>query len=392
LALFSYLAVAASLVLLYLNRSRIDSVGTAGLSNIVSALTVGTLGAIVASRRPRNPIGWLLLALNVQQALGSLATQLAVHGLIDGSSPHGWVRWPAWIGFWITQPGLGLAGLLFLLFPDGKLPSPRWRWLVWASVAFAVLYTVGTALDPTPTLLANGLPRVANPVGVPAFRGFIDSPIFMAGLLVLLLSVVSLVLRFRRSAGQERLQLKWFAFAATATLGCLVAGAVIGGISPTLGLLSDVLWFGGLILGFGVAIPGAAAIAILRYRLYDIDRVINRTLVYGALTLVLGGLYAGLALGLGAVAGRSNSVVIAGSTLVVAAMFRPLRRRIQAFIDRRFYRRRYDANRTLDGFSGLLRQEVQLDALRGHLVSVVQDTMQPAEVSLWLRPPAQGVP
>jgi MFS family permease len=377
--------VGACVVLAYLNRSQIDSAGAASM--IVPAVTSAALGAIVASRRPENPIGWLLLASAGFLSLGALSLQLALHGLLDGGAPEGWVRWSGWVSNWITTPGFAIGALIFLLFPDGRPPSPRWRWLIWAAAAFGVIYTVGTALDPAPVELSNKFPELSNPVGVSALQGFQASPIFFGALLLLGCSVVSLVLRFRRSRGLERQQLKWFSFAAAVTIGGLVIAVPLYGASP---LISNVLWYSALTLGLGVAIPGAATIAILKYRLYDIDRIINKTLVYGALTVVLGGLYAGLALGLGSLAGRSNSVVIAGSTLVVAALFRPLRRRIQAFIDRRFYRRRYDAARTLEGFGGVMRQDVHLDALRRHLVGVVQDTMQPAGVSLWLRRPDRG--
>ncbi len=238
MAIACYVVVAVSLVLLYANRSLIDSVGTAGFADLVPAVTISTLGAVVASRRTENSIGWLMLGLAATNAVGALSIHLAIHALQDGSSPHGWVRWPGWVSVWITDPGLGLVGLVFLLFPNGKLPSRRWRWLGWAAVVFAVVYSVGTALDPAPVLLGKGLPAIPNPVAVTALRGFQNTPVFVVGLLLLVISVVSLVMRFRRSVGQERLQLKWFAFAAAVSLGCLIAGFAFFGVSL---FLSDLL-------------------------------------------------------------------------------------------------------------------------------------------------------
>ena len=179
MAIACYVVVAVSLVLLYANRSLIDSVGTAGFADLVPAVTISTLGAVVASRRPENPIGWLMLGLAATNAVGALSIHLAIHGLQDGSSPHAaGFGGRAGSASGSRDPGLGLVGLVFLLFPNGKLPSRRWRWLGWAAVVFAVVYTVGTALDPAPVLLGKGLPRIPNPVGVTALRGFQNTPVF----------------------------------------------------------------------------------------------------------------------------------------------------------------------------------------------------------------------
>jgi hypothetical protein len=273
-----------------------------------------------------------------------------------------------------------------LLFPSG-LPSRRWRPVLWVSIVAVALVTVTAALSPT--LEAAGR-RVANPIGIAAFPTDIEATVpFQVFIAVLGLGIaaatVSVLLRFRRSRGEERQQLKWFAYASALLAFMLVVSALFPALEQS--AVSEVL-FGLVILG----IPISCGIAITRYRLYDIDRVINRTLVYATLTALLVGIYIGAAVGFGALVRsltgqESNALVIAASTLAVAALFGPARRRIQGFIDRRFYRRKYDAAQTLEGFSSRLREQVDLEALSGELVGVVRETMQPAHVSLWLRTP-----
>jgi len=256
----------------------------------------------------------------------------------------------------------------------------------------AVLTTL-SVLDPSPLRLSPRLRSVPNPIAVRAIHGFQSgsSPLgilWFTLTIPLALAVASLILRLRRARGDERQQLKWVVYAMIASMAVTAASVVVVTTEQVTGASQAVGGVGlytGFNLGIGLVVPGTVGLAILKFRLYDIDRIINRTLVYGGLTLLLGGLYAGLAVGLGSIAGSQNSLVIAGSTLIVAALFRPARRRIQGFIDRRFYRRKYDAVRTLETFGVRLRDEVDLDELSGHLVGVVHETMQPAHVSLWLR-------
>jgi hypothetical protein len=288
----------------------------------------------------------------------------------------------AWLSVWPFFPSLLLAGpLLFLLFPDGRLPSRRWRPVAWFVVVTVAAITVGAALKPGP-LGEAPFTHVDNPVGIPGTRGFFEGMQAFGFLVVLAvpLCVAALVRRLRRARGEERQQLKWFAYTAVAFAVAVVAGALVPHEAA-----------GQLLILFGVSlIPVGAGIAILRHRLYDIDVVINRTLVYAGLTATLAATYLGsvllLQLALNPITSGS-SLAVAVSTLGVAALFRPARARIQSVVDRRFYRRKYDAGQTLEDFSARLREQVDLEALGGELRSVVADTMQPAHVSLWLRSP-----
>jgi hypothetical protein len=292
-------------------------------------------------------------------------------------------EWGAWLGSWLFAPSLfAVPALLFLLFPDGKPPSRRWRPVVWLILVGVGATTLGSAVMPG-RLTEPPFEGIENPAGVEAAGTAIEAVSF-AGFITLflgiLLGAVALVARFRRARGDERQQLKWFAAAGGAF--ALVIAVVISpwfGSSDTTGQLLVLLAF--------AAIPIAAGVAILKYRLYEIDRVINRALVYGALTATLAAGYLGCVLLAQFVIGAESGLSVAISTLAMAALFRPARARIQAGVDRRFYRRRYDAALTLEAFGGRLREQLDLDALGADLRGVVHDTVQPAHVSLWLRRP-----
>jgi hypothetical protein len=347
------------------------------------------VGALIVARRPENSIGWVFSAIGVLAATGNAASEYAEYAYVTrpGSLPGALAA--AWLANWYWLPLISLT-LLFtvLLFPDGRPLSPRWRPVVWVGAISTAAVTVLATLNPTLRLQEEDF-SVANPIGVPAVGNVEEGAVGGALLALLLLLIVaaflSLVLRFRRSRGDERQQLKWFTYA-----GALVVLLVLGDELlplPDIGL-------GDFLFGVVVAlIPISAGIAILRYRLYDIDLVINRTLVYGALTALLGLVYVGSVVVLGGllrpVAG-SNDLAVAGSTLAVAALFAPARRRIQAFVDRRFYRSRYDAARTVEAFSSRLRDEVDLETLRADLTGVVRETLQPTSVSVWLREARAG--
>jgi hypothetical protein len=325
--------------------------------------------------------------------LANLTSGYGTYGLL---ARPGSVPFPAAIGSvgeWMWAPALGLLGTyLLLLFPEGRLPSRRWLPVAWLAGAVIVSVSLGTALRPG---RLTDLGSVRNPFGLEEFP-WIASAAQIATLLLpvcMLAAATSLALRYRRSGGQEREQIKWLAFAAL-ILGLGVSSFVIPSI-----LLSDnagggnPLWENlledAVTLSF-VGVPVAVGIAILRYRLYEIDIIINRALVYGSLTAMLVTLYFGgiviLQRGFVLLTGEQSTLAVVASTLAIAALFNPLRRRIQSFVDRRFYRRKYDAAKTLEGFSARLRDETDLDALRGDLVGVVSETIQPAHVSLWLRP------
>jgi hypothetical protein len=291
---------------------------------------------------------------------------------------------------------VGLLSIyLILLFPDGRLPSRRWRPLAWFSGAVMVLVCLAIALAPGPLPDLGG---VRNPFGLEGYPWIADATNVIPALLPLcaLASALSLVLRYRRSGSEEREQIKWIAFAGSlvglmsliTVLSTLIFAPLFADSTGTqpiwLVLLQDVE-----LLSFA-GIPVAVGIAVLRYRLYDIDVIINRTLVYGSLTATLIALYFGGIVVLQRVfvllTGQQSTLAVVASTLMIAALFNPLRRRIQSFIDRRFYRRKYDAAKTLEVFSAKLRDETDLKALSDDLVGVVRETMQPAHVSLWLRP------
>jgi hypothetical protein len=345
----------------------------------VALLVYPTVGLLIASRRPENAIGWLFCAVGIPLALSTFSYAYATYALVTapGSLPGGTVA--AWLTTWVQLPVLfGIPALMFLLFPDGRLLGRRWRAVLGLTAAAMLGIGAAPALAPGPMADA-AVDGTVNPVGIAAAGPLLDVVAAAAGaaaLLSMLLGVISLTLRFRRSRGVERLQLKWFVSAAVLfILACLGAFLVF----PE----NDVP-FGLLVIGTFAGIPIAAGVAILRYRLYDIDVVINRALVYAALTATLGAAYLVIVLLVGLAVGRSGFAV-AVSTLAVAALFRPARARIQDVVDRRFYRRRYDAAQTLEAFGSRLRDELDLEALTADLRGVVAETVQPAHVSVWLR-------
>jgi hypothetical protein len=335
------------------------------------------VGALVASRRPRNPIGWIFCAGAVAFSLAGISEAYAIYTLFaEPGSLLGGGDTAAWFSVWVwVLGGVPLVALFPLLFPTGRLLTRRWRVAARAAVASGFFLVVGIALSPGEF---DDLPQVENPYGIGGAAGDVFAAFQALGWLLLVGSMIaaatSLVLRFRRSHGIERQQIKWVAAAGVVLVVSFLMWEVWEGMAP-LGILALVV---------------AAGIAILRYRLYDIDVVINRTLVYGALTATLAAAYLGsvllLQLSLRPLTESSN-LAIAASTLAVAALFRPARARIQAGVDRRFYRRKYDAQRTLEAFSARLRDQVDLGALNSELSAVVRETLQPDHVSLWLRTP-----
>ena len=359
--------------------------GAGGLAFLVAALAFATTGALVASRVPSNPSGWIFCLIGVVMAAGNLPYQYADYALYvaPGSLPGGVTA--AVLQNLGLPSAFGLLGLSLLLFPDGRLLSRRWLPAAAAALIGSAALAVGYALRPG--RLDPPFERITNPFGVGSFElmdglsglGWMLSAVSVA------LAAVAIIVRLRRSRDQERQQLKWIGLA-----------AAVAGVVMVINLISFLLEVQGIdqvrlvVVGLAfVGLPVAAGIAILRHRLYDIDLVINRTLVYGALTATLAAAYVGsvllLQLALSPLTSDSG-LAIAGSTLAVAALFGPARRRIQRAVDRRFYRRRYDGARTLEGFNASLRDELDLDALGTELRGVVTETMQPSHVSLWLRP------
>jgi hypothetical protein len=352
------------------------------------------VGALIASRRPENPIGWICLAVGIIWMFAIMSDSYAMYGLLVARS--GTVPFPAAIaslGEELAPASAGLIGTyLLLLFPDGRLPSRRWRLLAWLSGAVIVSMIVSGLL--TPGRLQD-LWRVRNPFGLEGhpWVGDLGQGVTLLLPLCILGSALSLLLRFVHSAGEEREQIKWLAFAAS-ILGLGFASFVIPGIIwPEATEGANSLWENlledAVTLSFA-GVPVTIGFAVLKYRLYDIDILINRTLVYGSLTATLVALYFGGIVVLQRIfvilTGQQSTLAVVASTLLIAALFTPLRRRIQSFIDRRFYRKKYDARKTLEAFSAKLRDKTDLEALNNELVGVVRETMQPAHVSLWLRP------
>ena len=356
------------------------------LDNTLGAVSYAPVGALIAARRPSNPVGWLLCLWGVVLSIGHFSSQYAIYALLAEplSLPAGEAM--AWVSSWILPIVIGVQVFAYLLFPTGRLPSGRWKWFAWLTVAFVVTGLITSAFS----FGANaGLGPIPNPLGAKGFSSVYDMVLNMLPILYGAVAF-SLFVRMRRAAGVERQQIKWFAYAAAAT----IVGIACAYMIPD--TIATPRWFdrAGFALNLAVtpAIPISMGIAILRYRLYDIDILINRTLVYGSLTATLALVYFGGVTATQALLRTITSqeqlpqLVVVASTLIIAALFTPLRRRIQSFIDRRFYRSKYDARKTLEAFSAKLRDETDLKALRGDLVGVVRETMQPAHVFVWLRP------
>jgi hypothetical protein len=351
------------------------------------SLAFVTVGAVVISRRPGNVIGWLCWGIGLTQILAGFGGSSAQSVLADDPDlGPGWVVLYE-LGELCWELSWALLAVLLLLFPTGRLPSRRWRPVAWAAGAVLVLAAFSGPFLPGPP--APRLPP--NPIAIPPLAGVLRLAYGAAGFVlagVILAALVSLVVRFRRATGSERQQLKWFAYGTALLFLLPVAGLVGASLAGPAGNL--------IAAGIVSALPVAIGIAVLRYRLYDIDRLINRTLVYGLLTALLAGIYTGVVLVLGQVFGGVGkdppSWAVAGATLAVAALFQPARRRIQQVVDRRFNRRKYNATKTVEAFSLRLRDEVDLDMLSAELLAIANQTMQPTTASLWLRRPVQARP
>jgi hypothetical protein len=355
--------------------------GLAGTALDVAWLVgFAVVGALVASHQPRNPIGWVLGAIPALLMTIFVGESFYFHAARSNPSDPGAVaEFGLWVANWSWVPAVLLVLVaLPLLFPTGRPPTPRWRIVGWMALAGGVLLWAGIAFLDGPL---ENYPWLDNPFGVAWMPDWVNWVGFALWAASAPAAVASMIVRFRRSHGVERQQLKWFTTAAALLLLGFILSFSLSGV-----LGEDAGW---VFIALGLlGVDLAVAIAILRHRLYDIDVVINRALVYGALTATLGATYLALVLLIGLAVGRSGFAV-AVSTLAVAALFGPARARIQGAVDRRFYRRKYDAQRTLEAFAARLRDEVALDALDSELRGVVTSTMQPAHVSLWLRAPAQ---
>jgi len=387
LCVLSLALTALSLLLLALNLSHPNThIYAPWLDNTVNTVFFSTVGALVASRRPENPVGWLLCLYGLVISISYSCAEYAIYALLaePNSLPAGEAM--AWIVSWVLPIIIGLSAFLYLLFPTGRLPSRRWRWVAWLTGVLVLAGVISSAFSSG--ALMGVLGPIRNPLGVEGFTSIYTALLYIIYTVALGAVVLSVFMRLRHAIGVERQQIKWFAYAA--------AGNVITtGLAYLIPIVVDTpLWFErmgfALVIAFIPAVPIAIGIAILRYRLYDIDIIINRTLVYGSLTAMLIALYFVGIVVLQRVfvflTSEKSTLAVVASALLIAALFNPLRRRIQSFIDRRFYRRKYDVAKTLKGFSAQLRDETDLDALSDDLVGVVREAMQPAHVSLWIRP------
>ena len=348
-----------------------------------------TVGALVASRWPRNAVGWLFCWLGLSFSMVGASEEYALYALATEPGSLPWGGGALWLAAFFGGPVLfAVFALVFLLFPDGRLPSRRWKPAVWLEAVAVVCFGAFAFL---PGQLGNlGLVRASNPFGIKgaaallATLGWVG---FLATLAVAVAGGTSLVVRFRRSSGVERQQIKWLAFSGVVFCAVFAAAPFLWALpeSPATAWVWPVLFLAG-----ASTVPVAVGIAILRHRLYDVDLLINRALVYGSLTVTLALTYLGsvvaLQHGFRVISGGTSQLAVVASTLAIAALFNPLRRRVQGVVDRRFYRRKYDTARTLESFSARLRDETDLDALGDDLVAVASATMQPEHASLWLRP------
>jgi len=384
LCALSLVLAAVSLLLLALSWSEPSAhVFDYWVENAMVAIIFSTVGAVVASRRPDHPVGWLFCAIGFIGGPRLLSAWYATHTLLmpHDALPGGWVA--AWLSSWVWAPHIGLMVFLGLLFPNGRLPSARWRPFAWFVGVVVAVGTVAAAFSPGPI---RGLEPIENPLGIegaPNFTDLVEAIIYVLGIV----AAASVVARLRRARGVQRQQIKWYAYASimlagSATLTYVVSEAISVQWLRWVSFLPAMVTLAGL--------PIAVGIAILRYHLFDIDLIIKRTVVYGMLTATLALVYFGGVTLFQAIfrlitAQESQPAAVA-STLLIAALFSPLRRYIQDAIDRHFYRNRYDAAKTLEAFGSKLRDETDLDALTQNLIGVVGETMQPEHIALWLRP------
>jgi hypothetical protein len=356
-----------------------DPAGNVGLLLAFSAYMA--TGVLIILRRPGNAMGWILSSIGLLVMIGALAGEYVAYVLEAGMVDAPALIPAAWLAEWYWFPTLALV-LLFtpLLFPDGTPVSRRWRPVLWAGMAVTGVITVMAALSENLGEPDFSLP---NPVGVAGMPDVEDSTVgnvlFILLAVLILSAAASVVVRYRRSRADERQQLKWFTFAAVVTALIPVTEDLVASLADV-SVETDLLFAAAISL-----LPIAIGVAIFRYRLYAIDRLISRTVAYALVFAVLVAVYAGCALALGSLVGRDNPLAVAGATLAAAALFNPVRRGVQEFVDRRFNRSRYDATRVVDGFASRLREEVDLKGLTTDLTGVVGRTLHPASLSLWLR-------
>jgi MFS family permease len=355
---------------------------TSDVFGALPTVVMAVVGLVVTSKRPRQPIGWLLSSIAFLLVAQAFAQRYARYAYIGGHHLFA-AKFAAWFGVWCWMPAFGMLGLLFMLFPTGRTLSPRWRWLAVAGIAFLAAIPFAAL----PALRDPGRLLLTAPSSAELPHGGALAVISQGPLLVLLgLGIVTLVVRWFRSRGAERQQMKWFLLGAAFLGASIVLLLVISNVQHTDDPTSTPIGIASQILGLG-AVAVAVGVAVLRYRLYDIDRVITRTVTYAVVTLVLAGAYLLVALVPTVIVGSGHAPtgLVAAGTLAAAALFRPVRRRIQTLVDRRFNRSRYNAAQTIDAFAARLREQTDIETVGAELRAVVAQTIQPSHVSLWLR-------
>ena len=363
-----------------------------GSSPVWYSAALGVVGFVVASRKPGNPLGWIMLAAATVSSLSQDASfyLVADYRLRHGGLPLGWVAVLAQPGWAVS---IVLSGLLVLLFPDGRPPSPRWRWVLWLYLAAAVLYLIGVLIASVGAIAGHdirvdasgNLMVLSHPTGSSMWWGVVEGVFLPVVAVCWLGSVVAQVASYRRSSGVRRLQLKWLLAGSATALICVPLAVFLSGMRGLPGLAGGIV--GAVAL---LAIPVCMGVAIMRYRLFDINRIVSRTLAYAIVTGLLVGVYAGIVLLATRVVSITEPVAVAGSTLAVAALFNPLRRRVQRAVDRRFNRARYDADRLVATFAARLRDPASLDSVQDELAGTVQNALEPTFLSVWLKLEQEG--
>ena len=384
LCLLALAASGACVLFDVLDRAHIHSFDDVQPIGPVLGVTFSLLGTLIVLRRPGNRVGWIYLLIGVVLSVQALAALYYEHTVLAGGAG----RWGAWLSNWasILVFPTGLALFAFLLFPSGRLPSPRWRPLAWAAVATVALLLVVTLLDPAPIDVASGFPKVANITGVAAFAsyaGISSGLLYFGGIGLIATSIGGLAVRARRAPLVERQQVKLLAYAAALTIASLVGVTVVSLAGVSVG---NSVWDVPIVVGFGIAVPVACGFGILRHGLYEIDRLISRTISYALLTGLLVAVFVGLVLLTTRVLPFSSPVGVAASTLAAAGLFSPLRSRLQRLVDRRFNRARYDAETAVATFAGRLRNAVDVDTVLDELAAAAGASLEPAHVSVWAKP------
>ena len=387
LCVLGVLAAVAVLFVDYLDRSRIHALDDAQPVGVVLGISFSVLGALIVARQPGNRIGWIFLLIGVLTPLQSLTVMYYERSVIVPGLPG--ARWSAWASNWLTFLVFptGIALFAFLLFPSGRLPSRRWRPVAWLAVVYAAVAILLGAFQPGNLDVGNGVPPVKNPLGVDALgtKGTVVTAVsYSVGIAIMAFVIGGLLLRARRGPGlQERQQVKLLAYSAAVTVVALVVltAVYLAGI-----WVSNGFWDAPIVLGFGIAVPVACGVAILRHGLYDIDRLISRTVSYAVLTGALVAVFGAIVLLTTRLLPFTSSVGVAFSTLVAAALFNPLRRRIQRLVDRRFNRAHYDAQATVAAFGNRLRDALDGSAICSELLEAADEALAPAYASIWVKP------